>query len=321
MSAPARFSLAGKRVYVAGHRGMVGSALMRRLAREDCELLGAPRAELDLTRQSEIDAFFASTRPDVVVVAAARVGGILANATAPADFLRDNLLIQTLLIDAAFRAGVEKLLFLGSSCIYPRAAPEPIVEAALLTAPLETTNEAYAIAKIAGLKLCEAYRRQHGADFIAAMPCNLYGPGDNFHPTQSHVIPALMRRFDEAREAGAREVVCWGTGAPRREFLHVDDLADACAHLLKHWSGEGHVNVGAGVDMTIRDLAGAIRDVVGFEGDLVWDASKPDGVAGKRLDVSRMNALGWRPSIAFADGLAQTFDWYRAARARGELRG
>ncbi len=321
MNAPARFSLAGRRVYVAGHRGMVGAALMLRLAREDCELVVAPRTELDLTRQSEVDAFFASQRPDVVVVAAAKVGGILANASAPADFLRDNLLIQTLLIDAAFRSGVAKLLFLGSSCIYPRAAPEPIAEEALLAGPLETTNEAYAIAKIAGLKLCAAYRRQHGADFIAAMPCNLYGPGDNFHLTQSHVIPGLMRRLDEAREAGAREVACWGTGAPRREFLHVDDCADACVHLLKHWSGEGHVNVGAGVDMTIRDLAGAIRDVVGFEGDLVWDATRPDGVAGKRLDVTRMTALGWRARIAFAEGLARTYAWYRAARARGELRG
>lgn len=305
-------TLHGKRVYVAGHRGMVGSACARRLAAEACEIITAPRAQLDLTRQAAVEAFMVRERPDIVVVAAARVGGILANSTLPADFLYENLMIEANVIEAAHRAGVNRLLFLGSSCIYPRETPQPIVEEALLTGPLEATNEWYAIAKIAGVKLCQAYRRQYGRDYISAMPCNLYGPGDFFHPEHSHVIPAMLRRFYQAAQRGEETVTCWGSGQPRREFLHVDDLADACVFLLRHYSGEAHVNVGTGRDITIAELAGEVARVTGFTGQIAWDASKPDGTMLKCLDVSRLSAMGWTPRIAFGQGLAETFAWFRA---------
>lgn len=305
------FPLAGKRVYVAGHRGMVGAACARRLAEAGCEVLAAPRETVDLRRQSEVEAFMAEARPDAVVVAAARVGGILANDTYPADFLYDNLMIEANLIEAAHRAGVGRLLFLGSSCIYPREAPQPIREDALLTGPLEPTNEWYAVAKIAGIKLCEAYRRQYGADYISAMPCNLYGFNDYYHPENSHVIPALMRRFHEAAQRGDDAVTCWGTGTPRREFLNVDDLADACVFLLRHYSDYGHLNVGTGADVTIRELAETIAAVTGFGGRLEWDASKPDGTMLKCMDISRIRAVGWAPKISLREGLEQTFAWFR----------
>lgn len=291
---------------------MVGSACARRLAAEACEIITAPRAQLDLTRQAAVEAFMVRERPDIVVVAAARVGGILANSTLPADFLYENLMIEANVIEAAHRAGVNRLLFLGSSCIYPRETPQPIVEEALLTGPLEATNEWYAIAKIAGVKLCQAYRRQYGRDYISAMPCNLYGPGDFFHPEHSHVIPAMLRRFYQAAQRGEETVTCWGSGQPRREFLHVDDLADACVFLLRHYSGEAHVNVGTGRDITIAELAGEVARVTGFTGQIAWDASKPDGTMLKCLDVSRLSAMGWTPRIAFGQGLAETFAWFRA---------
>lgn len=309
------FDLAGRRVFVAGHRGMVGSACVRRLEREHCSLLLAGRDRVDLTNQAAVDSFMAADRPDVVVVAAARVGGILANDTYPADFLYDNLMIEANLIHAAHRVGVRKLLLLGSSCIYPREAPQPIVEEALLTGPLEKTNEWYAIAKIAGIKLCQAYRRQHGCDFISAMPCNLYGPNDYFHPERSHVIPALLRRFHEARLAGTQSVTCWGTGTPRREFLHVDDLAEACVFLLKHYSAPEHINVGTGTDVTIRELSEMIAGVTGYAGGIAWDATKPDGTMLKRMDVSRIQAMGWAPRIPIAQGLAETYAWFLQQQA------
>ena len=314
------FSLEGRRVFVTGHRGMVGSACLRRLRREDCQILVAERAELDLTRQAEVERWMARQKPDVVIVAAAKVGGILANDSFPADFLYQNLMIESHLIHAAHLTAVQKLLFLGSSCIYPREAAQPIREEALLTGPLEKTNEWYAIAKIAGIKLCQAYRKQFGADFISAMPCNLYGPNDNFHPTGSHVIPALLRRFHEARAGNAESVICWGTGTPRREFLFVDDLADACVFLLKSYSGIEHVNVGVGDDISIKDLAEKIKSVTGYEGALVWDHSKPDGTMLKRMDVSRINDLGWRATTSFADGLKAAYDWFVEAERRGEIR-
>lgn len=301
--------LRGRRVFVAGHRGMVGSAIVRRLARESCSIVTAARAQLDLTRQAEVEAFMQEEHPDVVIIAAARVGGIMANSTYPASFLAENLMIETNLLEAAHRAGVQRLLFLGSSCIYPRDATQPIAETALLTGALEATNEWYAIAKIAGIKLCQAYRRQYGHDYISAMPCNLYGPGDNFHPDNSHVIPAMLRRFHMAVQNGDASVTCWGSGLPRREFLHVDDLADSCCFLLKHYSAEEHINVGTGSDITIRELATEIARVTGFTGRIDWDRSKPDGTMLKCLDVSRLTALGWRPRISFAEGLAGTFDW------------
>jgi len=315
-----QFSLEGRRVFVAGHRGMVGAACMRRLQREDCEILTAGRNELDLIRQADVEAWMARQKPDVVIVAAAKVGGILANDSFPAEFLYQNLMIESHLIDAAQRNGVRKLLFLGSSCIYPREAPQPIREEALLTGPLEKTNEWYAIAKIAGIKLCQAYRKQYSADFISAMPSNLYGPNDNFHPMGSHVIPALLRRFHEAKKAGAPNVVCWGTGAPRREFLFVDDLADACVFLLKNYSGVEHVNVGVGDDISIKDLAEKVRRVTGFEGAIAWDSSKPDGTMLKRMDVSRIHKFGWRPTTSFDDGLKAAYDWFVEADRRGAFR-
>lgn len=304
------FPIAGRRIYVAGHRGMVGSACARRLAAEGAEVVTSDRATVDLRRQAEVEDFMAEAKPDAVIVAAAKVGGILANDTYPAEFLYDNLMIESHLIEASHRVGVNRLLFLGSSCIYPREAPNPINEDALLTGPLEKTNEWYAIAKIAGIKLCQAYRRQYGRDYISAMPCNLYGPGDYFHPERSHVIPALLQRFHAAAQDGAEVVTCWGTGTPRREFLHVDDLAEACSFLLRRYSGEGHLNIGTGTDITIRELAETIAQVTGFKGRIEWDTTKPDGTMLKRMDVSRIAAMGWQARIGFAEGLAQTYEWF-----------
>ena len=307
---PETLDLAGKRVWVAGHRGMVGSALVRRLAQEGCEVLLASRAEADLRRQGETEAWLAKARPDVVIVAAAKVGGILANATYPADFLYDNLMIEANVIHGAFRAGVRKLVFLGSSCIYPKLAPQPITEDSLLTGPLEPTNEWYAIAKIAGIKLCEAYRAQHGADFISAMPTNLYGPGDNFDLQTSHVMPALIRKAHDAKRSGAASITLWGTGTPRREFLHVDDCADAVVHLTKTYAGATHVNVGSGEDLTIAELARTVADIVGFRGEIVTDPSKPDGTPRKLMAADKLLAMGWTPRIALRDGIASVYRWF-----------
>ena len=304
------FDLAGKRVWVAGHRGMVGGAIVRRLADEGCDVLVAGRDELDLMDARATDAWLATHRPDVVVVAAAKVGGIKANNDKPVDFLSDNLHIELNTIGGAFRAGVKRLLFLGSTCVYPKEAPQPIREDALLTGPLEPTNEWYAIAKIAGIKLCQAYRRQYGADYISAMPSNLYGPGDNYHPTESHVLPGLIQRFHKAREAGLTEVKVWGTGRPRREFLHVDDLADGCVFLLKGYSGESLVNVGTGEDISIADVAQMVADVVGYQGKLVFDPTQPDGTLLKRSDTGMINAMGWRARTPLAEGLRATYDAY-----------
>jgi GDP-L-fucose synthase len=299
------------RVFVAGHRGMVGSALVRRLQREGFEhILHASRNQLDLTDRSAVLRFFERERPDYVFVAAAKVGGILANDSYPVEFLRDNLAIELAVIDAAHRVGVRKLLFLGSSCVYPKHAPQPMKEEHLLTGPLEPTNQWYAVAKIAGIKLCEAYRRQHGADFISVMPTNLYGPNDNFDLQSSHVLPALIRRFHAARENGSAEVTLWGTGTPRREFLHVDDLADACVFLMRSYSSAEPINVGVGEDLEICELAELIRTTVGYEGAVRWDTSKPDGTPRKLLDVGRLHALGWRASIRLRDGVRATYDWY-----------
>jgi GDP-L-fucose synthase len=302
------YNLVGKRVYVAGHKGMVGSAIVRRLAREDCEVLVADR-RVDLREQAGVREWFAANRPDAVVVAAAKVGGIHANDTYPAEFLYDNLMIEANLIEAARQADVEKVLFLGSSCIYPRMAPQPIPEDALLTGPLEPTNEWYAIAKIAGIKLAQAYRRQYGCDYISAMPTNLYGPGDNFDLANSHVLPALIRKAHEAKEAGADSITIWGTGTPRREFLHVDDLADGAVFLLKEYSGEEHVNLGSGRDLPIIDLARLVCQVVGFEGEIVTDISKPDGTPRKLMSGDKLAAMGWKPTIGLREGIA---DAYRA---------
>jgi GDP-L-fucose synthase len=305
------FDLTGKLVWVAGQHGMVGDAILRRLQRERCILLSDPgRAAIDFRRQSEVEDWMVSRRPQVVIVTAGRVGGLHANSTFPVDFLYDNLVIEANLIHAAYRTGVEKLLFLGSSCIYPREAPQPIPEEALLTGPLEPTNEWYAVAKIAGIKLCEAYRRQHGRDFISAMPTNLFGPGDNFHPENSHVPAALLRRFHEAKMAGAADVVVWGTGRPRREFLYVDDLADACVHLLQHYSGEMHINVGAGYDVTIAEFAEHIKQCVGFEGKITFDTNRPDGMPRKLLDTSRIRTLGWSATTPLDRGLKLYYDWF-----------
>jgi GDP-L-fucose synthase len=305
------FDLADKLVWVAGQHGMVGGAMMRRLRREPCTLLIDPgRAEVDFRRQAEVEAWMASHRPQAVFLTAGRVGGMYANDAFPADFLYDNLLIEANIIHAAYRTGVEKLLFFGSSCIYPREAPQPIPEEALLTGPLEPTNEAYAIAKIAGIKLCQAYRRQHRCDFISAMPTNLHGPGDNFHAETSHVPAALLRRFHEAKVAGAPEVVVWGSGTPRREFLYVDDLADASLHLLRHYSGESHVNIGAGYDVTIAEFAEHVKRCVGFDGRIVYDRSRADGMPRKLLDSSRIHALGWSATTKLDEGLRLYYDWF-----------
>ena len=308
-------------VFVAGHRGLVGSAILRRLEVDGfSDLRTAGREELDLRDQSAVDAWFDAERPRHVFLVAGTVGGILANSTRPAEFLYDNLMIHGTVVHASHRVGVEKLLYLGSSCIYPRHAEQPIAEEALLGGPLEPTNEGYALAKIAGIKLCETYRRQYGCDFISAMPTNLYGPGDNFDLEGGHVLPALIRRFHEAREAGAGTVAVWGTGAPRREFLHVDDLADACLFLMDHYSDAGHVNVGTGVDGTIRELAEAVRDLVHPDATIEFDTSKPDGMPRKVLDVSKLTALGWQASIPLEEGLAGTYAWYRQALADGTVR-
>ncbi|KRB19510.1 MULTISPECIES: GDP-L-fucose synthase [Mesorhizobium] len=314
------FDLKGKRVFVAGHRGMVGSAVLRRLAVEDCEILTATRAELDLLDQAGVRRWMADRRPDAVVMAAAKVGGILANDRFPADFLYDNVAVQTNLIEGAFRSEVGKLLFLGSSCIYPKLAPQPIPEDALLTGPLEPTNEWYAIAKIAGLKLCQAYRRQYGVNYISAMPTNLYGPGDNFHLESSHVIPALMRKAHEAKQAGHKTLQVWGSGTPMREFLHVDDAADALVSLLKTYSGESHVNVGSGQDITIAELARTVASIVGGDVEITFDATKPDGTPRKLLDVSRLFAMGWRPRYSLHSGLEQTYAWFLRHIEAGQVR-
>ncbi|MFQ5958070.1 MAG: GDP-L-fucose synthase family protein [Alphaproteobacteria bacterium] len=315
-----RFALAGRRVWVAGHTGMVGSALVRRLSRADCELVTVDHATLDLTRQADVEAWMAEAHPGGVVIAAARVGGILANDSYPADFIYDNLMIEANIIHAAHTIGVNKLLLLGSSCIYPKLAPQPIPESALLTGPLEPTNEWYALAKIAGIKLCQAYRRQHGRDFISAMPANVYGPGDNFDLETSHAVAALIAKAHAAKVAGARALEVWGTGKPRREFLYVDDLADALVHLLEVYTGAETVNVGCGEDVTIAELARLVCEVAGFDGALDFDTSKPDGTPRKLLDVSRLAALGWSARTSLRDGLALTYDWYCAHLDEGVRR-
>jgi len=309
------YDLKDKRVFVAGHRGMVGSALVRRLADEGCEVVTVARSEIDLRRQAEVERWMEANRPEAVFIAAAKVGGILANDTYPAEFLYDNLMIEANIIDAAYRNGVEKLLFLGSSCIYPRLAPQPITEDALLTGPLEPTNEWYAIAKIAGIKLCQAYRRQYGCDFISAMPTNLYGPGDNYHPTSSHVIPALIRRAHEAKVRGDKTLVIWGTGTPRREFLHADDCADALVLLMQRYSAAEHVNVGSGEDLTINEVAQAVCTIVGFEGEVEHDLTKPDGTPRKLMSGDRLRTLGWRPRVGFHSGLRDAYQSFLATHA------
>ncbi len=307
MTPPVPFALEDRRVFVAGHRGMVGAAILRQLGHADCIVLTADRAGLDLRDQGQVRAWFADNRPDVVFLAAAKVGGILANDSTPADFLYDNLMIEANVVDAAHRYGVAKLLLLGSSCIYPRLAPQPIVEEALLSGPLEPTNEWYAVAKIAGIKLCQAYRRQHGCDFISAMPTNLYGPGDNYDLASSHVLPALIRKAHEARLSGAEAVTVWGSGRPRREFLHVDDLARACVFLMRHYSDGTPINVGTGQDIAIADLARLVCDVVGFTGEIRHDLSKPDGTPRKLMSGDRLAALGWQSRISLHEGIAATY--------------
>lgn len=311
MTAPI-FELDGRRVWVAGHKGMVGSALVRALEERTVEMILADRSVVDLRRQADVERFVARERPDVVLLAAAKVGGILANATYPADYLYDNLAIATNVIHAAATSGVAKLLFLGSTCIYPKFADQPIREEALLSGSLEPTNEWYAIAKIAGLKLAESYRRQLGADFISAMPTNLYGPQDNFDLKSSHVLPALMRKIHDAKQEGRDVVEIWGSGTPMREFLHVDDLASACLHLVEHYSDAPHINVGTGLDLSIAELAGLIADVVGFEGRFVYDRSKPDGTPRKLTDSSRLAALGWSPRYDLRSGIDMTYRWFQA---------
>ena len=301
------------RIFVAGHRGLVGSAIVRRLeAGGYSNLQVATREQLDLRDQAAVNYWFRDHRPDYVYLVAGTVGGILANSTRPAEFLYDNLMIHATVVEAARQTGTTKLLYLGSSCIYPREAPQPMTEDALLTSPLEPTNEPYAIAKIAGIKLCSAYRRQYGCNFISAMPTNLYGPGDNFDLESSHVLPALMRKFHDAKLAGQREVTVWGTGSPMREFLHVDDLADACVYLMDHYDGDQHVNVGTGVDVTIRELAEMVGRVVHPDATLVFDTTKPDGTPRKLLDVSKLSALGWRASTELEQGIRSTYEWFLA---------
>lgn len=301
------FDLSGRRIWVAGHRGMVGSALVRRLAQDGHAVLTTGEKRLDMIRQADIEAFFAANRPDVVIIAAAKVGGIAANAARPVDFLHDNLMIEANIMRAAADAGVAKLMFLGSSCIYPRLAPQPMAENALLTGPLEETNQWYAVAKIAGIKLAQAYRQQHGLDFISAMPTNLYGPGDNYDLESSHVIPALLRKAVEARDAGAKTMTVWGSGTPLREFMHVDDLADALVFLLQNYSESEHINVGTGQEVTIAQVAQAIADTVGFTGKLVFDTSRPDGTPRKLMDSQRLLTRGWAPKISLHDGLADAY--------------
>jgi GDP-L-fucose synthase len=304
------FELKGKTVFVAGHRGMVGAALMRRLAQEDVELLTVPRSEVDLRDQAAVSGWFAARRPQAVFLAAAKVGGIVANDTLRAEFLYDNLMIATNVIHAAHVNGTEKLMFLGSSCIYPRLASQPLREDSMLTGPLEPTNEPYAIAKIAGIKMAEAYRSQYGADFISVMPTNLYGPGDNYHPEYSHVVAALIRRFHEAKLSGASDVAVWGTGTPRREFLYVDDLADACVHLMQIYSSEQLVNIGTGEDITIAEFARVVAKAVGYTGKIGFDPSRPDGTPRKLLDVGRLAKLGWRARTSLEDGIRLAYAAY-----------
>ena len=312
------YSLEGKRVWVAGHRGMVGSAIVRRLARERCDVLTVERSRVDLKDGAAVAAWVERTRPQAVFLAAAKVGGILANNSYPADFLFDNLMIEANVIEASHRFGVEKLLFLGSSCIYPKFADQPIVEEALLTGPLEPTNEWYAIAKIAGVKLAQAYRKQHGRDFISAMPTNLYGPGDNFDLQSSHVLPALIHKAHLAKLRRDKSMVIWGTGTVRREFLHVDDCADACVRLMNVYSDSGPVNVGWGEDVTIREVTEMVCDIVGFEGQIEHDLSKPDGTPRKMMSAYKIRALGWRPSIPLRQGLSKTYEWFLANEGAGE---
>ncbi len=304
------YDLKGKRVWVAGHRGLVGQALVRRLAREDCEIVTVPRAAVDLRRQAEVETWVAGAKPQAVFLAAAKVGGIAANAALPAEFLYENLMIEANVIEAARRNGVEKLLFLGSSCIYPKLAPQPITEDSLLTGPLEPTNEAYAIAKIAGLKLAQACRVQYGLDYISAMPTNLYGPSDNFDLVSSHVLPALIRKAHEARLRGDGAMTIWGTGAPRRELMHVDDCADALVFLMQRYSDVGPVNVGTGQDVTILELTELVCRVVGFQGEIRKDADKPDGAPRKLLNIDRISALGWRPTVSLDAGVTETYRWF-----------
>ena len=304
------YSLSEKRVWVAGHRGMVGAALTRRLKQENCELLTANRHDLNLIRQDAVENWMHTARPQVVFLAAAKVGGIAANDTYPADFLYDNMMIEANIIRTAYDVGVEKLIFLGSSCIYPKFAQQPISEDALLTGPLEPTNEWYAVAKIAGIKLCQAYRRQHNCDFISAMPTNLYGPGDNFDLESSHVIPALMRKAHEAKKNNLPALEIWGSGTPRREFLHVEDCADAVVHLAKNYSGDSHINVGSGDDVSIEELARLVMEVVGFKGSMTKNTSRPDGTPRKLMSADKIRSLGWQPSISLKQGLANTYNWF-----------
>jgi GDP-L-fucose synthase len=304
------YRLDGKRVWVAGHGGMAGSAIVRRLEREHCRILTVSRQEVDLRRQAEVEAWMASARPQAAFVAAAKVGGILANATLPAEFLYDNLAIETSIIHAAWKVGVEKLLFLGSSCIYPRMAPQPMTEELMLTGPLEATNEWYAVAKIAGIKLCQAYRRQYGCDFICAMPTNLYGPGDNYDLHEGHVAAALQVKIHRAKATGAPHVELWGTGTPRREFLFVDDLADALVFMMHNYSAEQHLNVGTGEDITVRELGELIARIAGYEGSFVYDPSKPDGAPRKLMDVGRLMRLGWRARTPLEEGFRRAYNWY-----------
>lgn len=316
----ARYSLRGKRVWVAGHGGLVGAAVMRRLESENCETLTVARAALDLRRQAAVEQWLADARPQAIFLCAATVGGIVANDQRPAEFLYDNLTIQTNILEAAHRLGTEKVLVLGSTCIYPKFAPQPMREHDLLTGPLEPSNQWYALAKIAGVRLCQAYRRQYGADFIAAMPTNLYGPGDFFDLEGSHVIPALMAKIHAAKVAGAPEVEIWGSGTPRREFLFADDAADALVHLMKAYTGESHVNVGAGKDIPILALAKMIAEIVGFEGGWRLNREKPDGTPQKLTDTSVLNALGWQPGTSLRNGLAETYRWYQSALAEDRIR-
>jgi len=304
------YDITGKRIFIAGHRGMVGAALMRQLSDRDCTLLTATRQELDLSHQDATTQWLAENKPDAMIIAAAKVGGILANDTYPATFLYENLAIASHLIEGARQADIGRVVFLGSSCIYPKLADQPISEDALLTGPLEPTNEWYAIAKIAGIKLCQAYRRQYGLDYISAMPTNLYGPHDNFDLTSSHVIPALMRKAHEAKLAGSETMTIWGSGTPRREFMHVDDCASGIIHLLEHYTGERHVNIGCGQDVTIRTLAQTIANVVQFNGTIVGDSTKPDGTPRKLMDSTTLHGMGWQPQISLTDGLSSTYEWF-----------